>query len=664
MNPTVNITLKDVSTGDILRVIDLNFRDDEAQLFNCLPRIKDCSMPYSIPLSELHSMINNKNLVLVEDPFIRYLREEELTEKVILIRDRACNAVIDLVKTEDIYSPVLRLRLVKAICKQHKISKPTAYKILKKYWRNGMNCNALLPEFEKCGAPAKERNCGVSQEVRALIRKGFKEFVIEKGYTIRTAYKETLRKHYQKEKHGKKFKDHTFYLHGRSAFPDEIIKRSKNSEKGFESNERLLKGRSNDLVNGPCKLYQIDSTKRDIRIVSSLNPNQSIGRPTFYVVQDVWSRAIVGVLITLDNPSYIAAAQALFVSFRSKDLLIRELGLGPEHLGWSNSFIPDDLVADRAEFLGPKSDQIVKNLGIRLGNTVAYRPDLKGNVEKIIDIIQERVRHLFLGKGQVLKNDKERTAKDTTREACVTLNQLYQITWIAVNEYNNFHWIEDYPLTSEMVRDGVKKIPSELHKWGIQEKKGVERSRDEKTLWFNLMEAKYVVPNKKGIRLNKQEYVPAEDEGFKILQNLICAPKVKEIKIIYDPRVYGNIYWVYNEIFYKLRLRGKDDVQYSNEWEAVTTNEKYNEIRNQSQDIELDVGIANNTTMEKIISTNDDRKQVARNSRSAATIQREFDRASMEIIKDEQSVTKSQEKSLVTSKKRNKLLAKLARVND
>lgn len=664
MNPTVNITLKDFTTGDVLRVIDINIINDEAHLFNCLPRIQDCTMPYPISLIELGDMINEKKILPIEDPYIRHVNEQDLTEKEIRIRDRAHNAAMDVINSEDIYSPVLRNKLVKAVCKKYKISKPTMYKILKKYWRNGMNSNALLPEFNKCGASSKERNCGISQEVRKLIRKGFKEFVIDKKYTIRTAYKETIRMHYKQDKHGEKFKFHTFYLHGRSAFSDERIKRSKNSESGFDSNERLLRGRSNDIVNGPCKLYQIDSTKRDIRIVSSLNPNQCIGRSIFYAVQDVWSRAIVGILITLDNPSYMAAAQALFISFRTKELLIKELGLGPDHLGWSNSFIPDELVADRAEFLGPKSDQVVKNLGIGLGNTAAYRPDLKGNVEKIIDIIQERVRHLFLGKGQVLKNDGKRTAKDTTREACVTLEQLYQITWIVANEYNNFHWIEDYPLTDEMVRDGVKKIPCELHKWGIQQNKGVERTRDEKTLWFNLIESRSVVPNKKGIRLNKQEYVPVEEDAFKILQNLICAPKVKGVRIIYDPRVYRNIYWIYNETFIKLRLRGQDDVQYSNEWEAVATNESYNEMRNQSQDIELDKSNANNSLIEKIIPNNKNRKPITKNSRSANSLQREFNRASIQNITEDTTTKKPSTAILPIKNKHSKLLTKLKKVND
>jgi len=626
-------------------------------------------MPYSVSLEELNRMLGEKNLTVVDDPYIRHVNENDLSPKEIAIRDRAFKAIENIVNDWDVYHPVLRLKLVKAARKKFKISKPTLYKWLKKYWRNGLNLNALLPDFDRCGAPNKERKSGTLDAVRAIARKGFKEFVVNTGgdYSIENARIKTNTK-YKSELGGKKIQYHIFYLFGRCAFPDAPLRKAKVGDKKFDANERLLHGRSNDIVNGPCKLYQIDSTWRDIRIVSSLNPNQYIGRPTFYVVQDSWTRAVVGVLITLDNPSYIAAAHALFISFRSKEMLIQELNLGLEHLGWSNSFIPEELVADRAEFLGPKSDQIVKNLGIRLGNTAAYRPDLKGAVEKIIDLIQERARHLFEGKGQVSKEDGERTAKDTRLEATVTLEELYQITWIVVNEHNNFHWIDEYPLTSEMVRDGVKKIPAEIHKWGIEQNRGTERTRDEKTLWFNLMESKDVIPSRKGIRLNKQDYVPADEKGFAILENLICAPSVKAVQIIYDPRVYKNIYWVYNESFIKLRLRGKDDAQFTNEWEAVSNNETYNELKKESRELEEDQKVRNDSEIETIISKNREdqakKKIVVSGSKSAKSLEREFNRAGINNVPGEQNENKPTAADRpAVKRKQTKLLTKLKKVN-
>jgi hypothetical protein len=662
MTPTINLLFKNTATGDKVRLIDINYQTERAMMFNCLKHITDCGMPYSIPLSELGTMIAENQLEIVDDCYIRNVDDKDLSKRQIEIRDRAYEAIRDIVDSPDIFSPILRLRLVKKVRKRTKLSKPTIYKYIKKYWLHGMNINALLPDWELCGAAGCERESGVSDKTRKIIRKTFKEFVIDKQFSVDTALK-YVNKEYKKEL-GCKLEYHTFYLHGRSAFPEEDLRRAKNGDKYFEANERMLSGRSNDIVDGPCKLYQIDSTPRDIRIVSSLNRNQYIGKPTFYVVVDAWSRAVVGVLITLDNPSYITACQALFIAFRSKDVLIRELGLGPEHLGWSNSFLPIELVADRAEFLGPKADNIIRNFKIRIGNTSAYRPDLKGICEKIIDLVQERVWHLFLNRGQISSKEGHRMAKDTREDATVTLDELYQITWIVVNEHNNYHWIDEYPLTDQMVADGVKKIPAEIHKWGIEHNLGSERMADEKTLWFNLMDSTEAIPSRKGVRLNKQDYVPEGKVEFKLMEQLILKPTVKPVKIIFDPRVYKNIYWVHNDAFIKLRLRGDDDVQYQNIWEYQTNNEAYNEMKKEAKATEADMMMANNEIIEGIIEENlTNQRKSKKNSKSAKSLEAEFNRSKINNIPETESDMTSSTKVIAPTKP-HPLKVKMELVND
>jgi hypothetical protein len=50
---------------------------------------------------------------------------------------------------------------------------------------------------------------------------------------------------------------------------------------------------------GPGDVYQIDSTTADIYLVNSLSAKIPIGRPTLYLVIDVWSGMIVGFNLTL-----------------------------------------------------------------------------------------------------------------------------------------------------------------------------------------------------------------------------------------------------------------------------------------------------------------------------------------------------------------------------
>ena len=65
------------------------------------------------------------------------------------------------------------------------------------------------------------------------------------------------------------------------------------------------------MANGPGSLYQIDATKDDIYLVSRTDRNRIIGRPVVYLVQDVFSRLIAGIAVTLEGPSWLGAMLAL-----------------------------------------------------------------------------------------------------------------------------------------------------------------------------------------------------------------------------------------------------------------------------------------------------------------------------------------------------------------
>lgn len=669
MSLAINLLLKDEGKNQLLRVVHLDNVTGMAKVFCCHSRISECGMPESVSILDLESGIKRGSFSVMPDTFLRTVDERTLTEREVTIREKASKVVDELVTNPQFFNPESRHRLIKGVCKKHNLSRPTVYKYVKKYFRNGLNKNALLPNFDNCGAPDRSRKSGKTPEIRAAIIAGYKKFVIDQGFNLRTAYDETITEGLDGNARKCKFTFGAFYYHGSRAFSNVEKKKSRQTDVYFDSNERQLPGRSNDIVTGPCQLYQIDSTKRDIKVVATIDRSREIGRPTFYVVIDAWSRAIIGVYITLDNPSYIAAAQALFISFRSKKILIDELGLGPEHHGWSTSSPPIELVADRAELLGPKADQIVNNFDIHLGNTAAYRADLKGVVEKIIDVIQVRVKDYFLGKGQVLKNEGQRMAKDTGKEACVTLNELERITWITVNEYNNYHWIDGYPLTAEMVRDDVDKIPAAIHKWGIANGLGVERILDENLLWQNLMEpgAGKVTkperltrsPSKTGIRFKNQDYQPVDERGFKILEDIRCAPNRQEVRIVYDPRNLKSVFWQHGREYFRLRLRGKDDVQFLNVWELNTSNKNYAGKRARAVSDEQDQRIKSNSYI-KEIAVKRSQPAVTKNSRPARTIERK----TQQRLPTVPSKTKSAAAKSRTQRKPNKIHKIMQHVND
>lgn len=543
-------------------------------------------------------------ILLDRDIFLPLVSEEKLTKSAKEIRDKAWNQIKSLVKNQpDIFISNIRFQLIKEESeKDGGASIPSYFKWLKSYDAYGQVPNALLPNFQNCGAPGEEKkNCELSTSLKKIIRQGYKKYFIGKS-TIRSAYKNTLRTMYNSAIHGeKKFTIDQFYYWGSREWTySEALKR-KIGKRKYKSTRRLLRGRTSDMASFVGELYQIDWTLTDIQCVSSLNRNDYIGRPTLYLVVDTISRAITGLLLTFENPSYITLCNAFYNAGRNKVEFAKECGFVITDDDWITNIIPNRLIGDRGELLSTKADSIANSLHVTVENTAAYSPELKGIIELLIGRVTERVKQLFDGKGRVDKDFGERLSNDSRKEATVTLKELYEITIKCIIEYNNHHWIDDYPLTTEMVRDRVKKIPMEIWKWAHENGHSTGKTFDKETLWLSLLEGKMVTPSRKGIYLNKQYFVPVDNEDFKLFENLICAPIIEQIKVSYDPRIYNEIYWLHENRFILLRTRGKEDAKYSNEWEVIGTNQIYKELSNEYKAKEIDVEIEGDKEFMKTI---------------------------------------------------------------
>jgi len=606
--------------------VHIDYHQDLVYLFECKSDLAKCGMPEQYPLDEVCDKFDKQEYFIIEDKFFNTGEFEELSQREKNLVVNAYGIIRDIVASKNCYSPDLRWKLIKKKLKF--ASKKVIYRHLKKYWRNGMCLMALAPAFANCGAPKQKRKSSITEDNQRKIIAHYKDYILRKNYTVRVAYSHFLDANVELKGI---ISESKYYRIGVNSTTKTKRKKAKNGERDFENNFRVLTGRSIDDIPGPCYLYQIDETTRDIKILSSYVKGQEIGRSTFYIITDVWSRAIVGILITLDNPSFDTASQALLYAFTDKRILYKRLGLEDYELGWSSCFLPKEIVADKAEFFGPKSEMIVKNFNLRLGNTVGYRPIQKGNVEILIDIVQERVVHLFRGNGQVYKQGEVKTSKDSSLEAKIILEDLIKITLITVDEYNNKHWIEDYPLSEEMINDLVKPIPAELHKWGIKEGLGEEKVIDEKVLWLKFLGSKMLRPDKDGFRLNRQDYVVKDEKYKPLYQEVYLGKKKQEIR--FDQRNYKKIFWVYKNEFIELRLRGKKDCQFKNEWDAKHTNLTYNELKKEQQALEDEVRTKNDSLFKSMIQDSQStiRNQI-KNSKQAKSIERELNHKNLNLL--------------------------------
>jgi transposase InsO family protein len=64
-----------------------------------------------------------------------------------------------------------------------------------------------------------------------------------------------------------------------------------------------------------------------VQLVSRLTKGKLVGRPTVYLIVDIFSNAIVGYAVTLENPCWATAALALYNCFSDKAAVFERLGL-------------------------------------------------------------------------------------------------------------------------------------------------------------------------------------------------------------------------------------------------------------------------------------------------------------------------------------------------
>src|SRR5699024_7562734 len=121
--------------------------------------------------------------------------------------------------------------------------------------------------------------------------------------------------------------------------------------RNYYQNHRTIIGDSTqDAGLGPGTLWQIDATQFDVYLVSSINRNIIVGRPTLILVVDVFSRMIVGLNVTLESfNSYTGAMVALANAMLPKEDYCKQFGISLYRNEWDVHCVPQRVFADRGE---------------------------------------------------------------------------------------------------------------------------------------------------------------------------------------------------------------------------------------------------------------------------------------------------------------------------
>lgn len=294
----------------------------------------------SIPIIERLSVIekeyDNNHLVEVLDPHFKIKSEGDLSETEIRKRDDAWEIIEKYWESRqnEILSKRTRMQVLHEIANRERIPLITVRRIFSRFWQRGMSKNALLPDYAKSGGKGKEKNVkekmgrrrsySVDDSEGVIITDVIKkQFQVATNKYYRTGQKKPLRQVYrlmladfysitvlENSEIEKIIRSsdsipsfQQFYYWYKKNENTAIDIKSRDGKKEFELKHRPLLGSSTIEAPGPGFRFQIDATTADIYIVSELDRSQIIGRPTVYIIIDVFSRIITGVYVGLESPS-------------------------------------------------------------------------------------------------------------------------------------------------------------------------------------------------------------------------------------------------------------------------------------------------------------------------------------------------------------------------
>ena len=362
----------------------------------------------------------------VEDPFVE-LRARPLSDKARERADRLYRLIEPIVSDGRIFSDSTeRQRLIRSVTGKNRTIYFQVIRALMAYWQRGQSVSALASQTGrssgagKCGRKAP---CERGEELDAHLDRVCKQYLLKpNGDSLANAYRKSCNE-WKSRYPGKPaptlyqlryyYETHTTRLERAAARNDTIR---------FNKEVRSLKGTAASIAMGVGSIYEIDSTQADVYLVAEHDRTQTIGRPTIYLVTDLYSGMIVGLHVTMQSACFLAAADTLYAAMTSKQELCAKYGISITQSEWPCQGAPAGITADNAELKGYQSELLTRNCGISIHNTASYRGDQKSTVERFLGLTQSTVRD-YMTAVPSKQTMRKAGAKDTRDRATLTVSE-------------------------------------------------------------------------------------------------------------------------------------------------------------------------------------------------------------------------------------------------
>lgn len=563
VNSVIERLSEEYEIEDLLRVLWIDAELEDVVVMS----IKDYKlkrMPFCMKYVTLADEFRTGKTRIIEfDEDIQLLSpDEDYLEKYKENRDRRWELIKKIAQCEpEIYIPETRGMLIKETHLDTGKSQKVIRDYLLKYWFHGKSKNALLDNYISCGAAGKKRNYTqkpgpyttnryiVSETDIEIFKSAIRIFHIRQGMNISTTHErlcETFYKRGYYRKYGvrvpivdldrspslRQFR--YWYTNSTSEFGREINKRGK---RRATMKVRPLTGNASERAFCVGAVYEVDATRSDIILVS-FDRKTILGKPTLYVVIDVFSRLVVGYHVSLASESWFRAMVAVEHAAANKVESCARYGLHIKEEDWPCHALPQSLIGDRGELKAQMSERFV-NLNVDVLNAPSYRGDLKPYVESHFHINNETIRQLLAGSTeakQIVRGDY-----DPARESTWTIEEFNQFLIVYFITYNKSALSKDYVPNKDMFVDQIELTPLKVWNWDKGRRLLHEKTRDE--LRHNLLPRGIGKVTRFGIEF-KNLYFTSQlglDEGW-FEGNGVGIDGKREVEISYDPRNCSSVF--------------------------------------------------------------------------------------------------------------------------
>ncbi|WP_091013375.1 Mu transposase C-terminal domain-containing protein [Paenibacillus amylolyticus] len=521
-------------------------------------------------IEDIERGIQEEVIHVVEDQWFSLVCEELLSAKARVQMDDAWGSIKQLVDREpDIFEPELRNQLIQEASNRSGLSTKTIGRYLKSFWIKGRVKYALAPGFDKRGGAGKTKASGqakrgrprkysqdtginVDEEVERIFRVSLKKYYYtSKKAPLKFAYQKMIQEFYSQDhkiENGVKmpiiqgpnelptYAQFKYFYQKENNIKKEVSTRY--SSKKYELLHRPVLGSATTETIGPGSRYLFDATAFDVYLVSRINRNWIIGRPYLVYTQDVFSRCITSIHVTLET-SWLSAAMAIANCCEDKVEFCKQYGIDIRPEEWEAKHLPETILGDRGELFTQDAETPISNLHVKIENTSSYRGDLKAILERHFRTTNDLTKMMLPGVINPDFRQRGPSSRDYRLDAKLDLYQFTQIIIRCVLYHNN-HYLPNYPREEMMISDDVESIPSKIWQWGVQYRSGKLREVSKSVVLVNLLPVAECLVTYQGLKFKSLFY--SSHTALKERWMEKARVGTWKLSVSYDPRNLGTIY--------------------------------------------------------------------------------------------------------------------------